>query len=177
MKLELKHLSPYLPYGLRIRGNTHGEIAELTTLSDISVNIKGRSLSYGMWADIFEIKPILRPLSDLTKEIEHNEDSFTPIIELLQINHELVFNYRIENELGKELFEHEINGGCIVWDDVNRRNAFTYSKEGLDHSFLWTYDGDEMTVNQYDLFQKLFEWHFDVFNLIPQDLAIDINTL
>ena len=24
---------------------------------------------------------------------------------------------------------------------------------------------------------KLFEWHFDVFGLIPEGLAIDINTL
>ena len=27
------------------------------------------------------------------------------------------------------------------------------------------------------LFQKLLEWHFDIFNLIQRDLAIDINTL
>ena len=30
--------------------------------------------------------------------------------------------------------------------------------------------------NNFSLFQKLFEWHFNVFNL-PQELWIDINTL
>ena len=68
MKLEIKHLAAYLPYGLKIQGQTHGEIAELSCLTETTVNIKvgglDRDFTYGMWADIFEIKPILRPLSD-----------------------------------------------------------------------------------------------------------------
>lgn len=31
--------------------------------------------------------------------------------------------------------------------------------------------------NSYDVVQKLLEWHFDIYNLIEKDLAIDINTL
>jgi hypothetical protein len=31
--------------------------------------------------------------------------------------------------------------------------------------------------NQLSLFNKLFEWHFDVFGLIEKDLAININIL
>ncbi len=31
--------------------------------------------------------------------------------------------------------------------------------------------------NSYDVVQKLIEWHFDVYNLIDKNLAIDINTL
>jgi hypothetical protein len=65
MKLELKHLAPYLPYGLKIQGMTYGEIAELSCCTETSVNITDRAFQYGMWADIFDIKPILRPLSDL----------------------------------------------------------------------------------------------------------------
>ena len=67
MKLKIEHLAPYLPYGLKIQGTTHGEIAELSCCTETSVNITTRSFQYGMWADIFEIKPILRPLSDLVK--------------------------------------------------------------------------------------------------------------
>tara|TARA_R110000751_G_scaffold265606_1_gene364666 strand:- start:12 stop:398 length:387 start_codon:yes stop_codon:yes gene_type:complete len=74
MKLELKHLAPYLPYALKIQGITHGEIAELSCCTETSVNITTRSFQYGMWADIFDIKPILRPLSDLTKEINMDGD-------------------------------------------------------------------------------------------------------
>lgn len=76
MKLELKHLSPYLPYGLMIQGNTHGEVAEMSEVNENNVNIKDRGFTYGWWADIFDIKPILRPLSDLTKEIEYNGEKF-----------------------------------------------------------------------------------------------------
>lgn len=64
MKLELKHLAPYLPYGLKIQGQTHKEIAVLSCCTATSVNIEGRTFQYGMWADLFDIKPILRPLSD-----------------------------------------------------------------------------------------------------------------
>ena len=31
--------------------------------------------------------------------------------------------------------------------------------------------------NQYKLHELLFEWHFDVFNLIEKGLALDISTL
>jgi len=79
MELELKHLAAYLPYGLKIQGQTHGEIQEMTGLNSgvvmINHNTKG-------WADFYDIKPILRPLSDLTKEIEINGEKFVPILEL-----------------------------------------------------------------------------------------------
>lgn len=63
MKLELKHLAPYLPYGLKIYCTD--VIEEMRTLNSCSLNIKGRSNIYGMFADIDEVKPILRPMSDL----------------------------------------------------------------------------------------------------------------
>jgi hypothetical protein len=31
--------------------------------------------------------------------------------------------------------------------------------------------------NQYEMFQKLFEWHFDLFRLIENNLAVNINTI
>ena len=54
MKLELKHLAPYLPYGLEIE-NSIGKIIQLTVMD------------FGYHVDR-GFKPILRPLSDLTKE-------------------------------------------------------------------------------------------------------------
>ena len=66
MKLELKHIAPYLPHGLKIM--TSNGIEELITLSQDTFNIKGRGLNYGMYDDIFNCTPILRPLSNLTKE-------------------------------------------------------------------------------------------------------------
>jgi hypothetical protein len=51
MKLELKHLAPYLPYGLKVI-DSDGNI-DIVTCIDIEE------------IDGYKIKPILRPLSDL----------------------------------------------------------------------------------------------------------------
>ena len=56
MKLELKHLAPYLPYGLEIINNVDKK-RELTI----------EYLNYWNESTI-EIKPILRPLSDYTED-------------------------------------------------------------------------------------------------------------
>lgn len=90
-KLELKHLAPYLPYGLKGRVNKetylqeeHERIGELKTIDladhNYELAVYGE-LGYFL-CDIHEFKPILRPLSDLTKEIEYNGKIIIPINEL-----------------------------------------------------------------------------------------------
>ena len=77
MKLQLKkeEIVPYLPYGLKCKSTTilFGEedngIYEMGLISMRGV-LKGTG------------KPILRPLSDLTKEIEVDGEKFVPAIEL-----------------------------------------------------------------------------------------------
>ena len=80
--LELKHLAPYLPYGLKLIGHTHGEIVEMSEVNENNVNIKNRGFQYGWWADIFDVSPILRPLSDLTKEFEYKGKKIQVLNEL-----------------------------------------------------------------------------------------------
>lgn len=67
MKLTIEHLAPYLPYELKIL-NGWGDIK---TLKYTHLDDEGNGF-------IGHVKPILRPLSDLTKEIEHNGEKFTP---------------------------------------------------------------------------------------------------
>lgn len=115
MKLELKHLAPYLPYGVMCELQDQGETKQAKLCGAYSDN------SYAFFDTVESehgydsIKPILRPLSDLTKEIEHNGKKFIPI--------QITRNYTDENV-------------------------------------------------SYKLCDKLFEWHFDVFGLIDQGLAI-----
>ena len=85
-----------------------------------------------------EIKPILHPLSDLTKEIEHNGEKFVPTEKL---DHILTI---YDNSVILEL------------RDYKRIDLIKYPL---------------------DIIQKLYEWHFDIHNLIENGLAIDINTL
>ena len=74
-KLELKHLAPYLPYGLKIL--YQGDVCELEGLS-IDLSISVLTDEGDEYSTIKYIKPILKPLSDLTKEIEHNGEKFVP---------------------------------------------------------------------------------------------------
>lgn len=147
MKLEIKHLAPYLPYRLKIIGNTHGEIQVLSCVTETSVNIEGRSFQYGMWADIFDIKPIFRPLNDLKDfkkriDVGDGEGLFTPLNRLLFNSY---FNIDVMSDADKIEFVE-------ILTDI------------------------EIGAS-YDDISTLISWHFDVFGLIDKGLAIDINTL
>jgi len=132
MKLELRDLAPYLPYKLKLYcEGSSVEIQEMKPFDLTEVMI--------IFMNRYQ-KPILRPLSDLTKEIEINGRTFNP------------YNTKILDDLMMATSE---------WD------------------CLCEYTGD-LSKNvdiPYYIVVQLFEWHFDVFGLIPQGLAIDINTL
>lgn len=82
--LTIKELAPYLPYGLELY-NRQSFTRKMHALEsgDKFVNIED--------VDCLNFKPILRPLSDLTKEIEVNGEKFVPI-EYIKINFEC-FNF------------------------------------------------------------------------------------
>ena len=131
MKLELKYLSPYLPYDVRIARFTAND-----KFKRVEYSLRAGNLQEVVRCD--NLKPILRPLSDLNKEIEVNGQKFIPI------------NW-VENQ---------------------------YPNLDLHNQCKFILD-DESWINQceYLLIQHLFEWHYDIFNLIENNLAIDINTI
>ena len=141
-RLELKHIAPYLPYGLKVLRpdnktilDVEGIVGNLFIFHEI-----GKLETYGSIRSSAN-KPILRPLSDLTKEIEHNGERFVPADNFYKIDDEQCFSHSRLDEI--------IN---IV-------------KLGL------------CKQAPYMFVEKLIEWHIDIFGLIPQGLAIDINTL
>tara|TARA_R110000823_G_scaffold238640_1_gene363956 strand:- start:2406 stop:2807 length:402 start_codon:yes stop_codon:yes gene_type:complete len=92
MKLELKHLAPYLPYGLKYVTQS-GKIFKSECKDSFEIRIiKGNSpqgnkqyhsLTLGkIRKGLF--KPILRVLSDLTKEIEEGKPMFFPSHQLIK---------------------------------------------------------------------------------------------
>ena len=159
-KLEIQHLAPYLPYGLKMGvfdyyedGDDEWEIQELGSLS---VEKKDETLNEWWNADgdnhymSSEFKPILRSLSDLTKEIEVNGERFTP----------------------SEWFE--------IGDDDNNSEEYDNGNVKLCKEIEWASldsGGHDARMLPFGVVQKLFEWHFDVFGLIEKNLAIDINTI
>lgn len=153
MKLELKNLAPYLPYGIKFQ--TPYGILELTNISvldrykvwfeannskDINYKILRENHCIGKGFYLKTVKPILRPMSDFDNPNKHNGDFYSFMSEL---NSELPYDYQIDRDLDFNI-EHP------------RYVACKYALEVYDF---------------------LFKNHFDVFGLIDAGLAIDINTL
>lgn len=158
MKLELRHLIPYLPYGVRgiLTQDLRDDFQCEDWLEDIEIINKGAIWQYAGYADddLFiplgegdfsgllirngntytsvgnSIKPILRPLSDLIKiiSIGNNEGWETDWVDYI---------FDIEGKL-------------------NEANILIFP---------------------YNLIEFLLEKHIDVFGLIKQGLAININNL
>ncbi|MFM2204489.1 MAG: hypothetical protein RLZZ605_1453 [Bacteroidota bacterium] len=167
MKLELKHLAPYFPYGLIAKLSRKGifnldaeipnekanNVGIVKNISFFGEEITGQlyvTKTYSFdFEEIDEIDVLLRPLSDLTKEIEVNGEKFVPI----------------------EWFE--------IGDDENLSADYGKGNMKLINLLedMSKYNVIQLGYLQYGVVEKLLQWHFDIFQLIPQKLAIDINTL
>lgn len=182
--IELKHLAPYLPYEIemcrRIKRWHKTEIKEIDVTygrGKIQSYI-GSNTPYLRWAadegssetfiedftSVSDYFLILRPLSDLTKEIDVNGERFIPIIRMVAECHYWMDYYN--KGLGK------------FGEDISSRNNNKIYNVGYDDMRIyWKVNLTYIQSIRLDYFQKLTEWHFDVFHLIPEGLAIDINTL
>jgi hypothetical protein len=74
-KLTIEHLAPYLPYGLKFGSISKSNIILQHGTISIDTN---RLFGHVSMIDGDKYKPILHPLSDLTKEIEVNGERFVP---------------------------------------------------------------------------------------------------
>lgn len=111
MELELKHLAPYLPYNLKGISSS-GTIFLLSTFS----NMKGRGIecrSIDMWMSN-RFKPLLRPLSDLTRQIEHNGQKFVPH-EKLHLSFSDVTNFLSEDLWIGQWWDYEKVTKLLEW--------------------------------------------------------------
>lgn len=137
MKLELKHLAPYLPYGLKC------------WVKDYPMELKN-----GATNDVFMLDALYR-----------------------QGNLECVFHDLVESEKGFK----DIKPILSPLSDLNKKDhcVFSTPEYNQDIGILMSPNVSKIDIQetQYVVMEKLFEWHFDVFGLIPQGLAIDINTL
>ena len=173
-KLELKHIVGYLPYNLKVLSG-FGEYSEIDSLyfskddhKRPSLNLMVSRFPKGFRGENFtDIKPILRPLSNLTKEIEVNGEKFIPLKRIVEIrsNTKEQINYT---------FSEAINCISVCYNYPSGINTV--------HDSIFIYKDNSMSEFgiqnvQYWIIQKLYEWHFDIHGLISAGLAIDKNTL
>ena len=149
-KLELKYIFNYLFYELKLIDLLTKEFYILT----IDDNMVSDEISVFDFIENDNFKPILHPLSDLTKEIEVNGEIFVPLIELTKPFCPGVFKSSLR----------------IL--SMDRSNYYEIGCKDYVHKFNKNIDRVE-----YSDIQKLLEWHFDIYGLIEKNLAIDINVL
>ena len=127
-ELEPKHTIPYLEHGLKIQGKTHLEIQELSGIRNETVYTKEGNSRYG-WADIADIKLILRPLSDLTKEIDLGEKYKYPMANIF-------YDWSVGENIEMSLNEH----GELIEFWITDREESTVTREDWDFLFKHHFD-------------------------------------
>jgi hypothetical protein len=199
MKLKLEELAPYLPFKLKCF-NQHLPDTKMVVEELIGIS------NHITWSGIFNarhgsnhtpicgIKPILKPLSDLTKEIEVDGKKFIPLKKIHELDETNSFDDKeksyklifIDKVISVEHNKYELLGKedfvlKYVVETSNLGNfiySFTYDPEIRRFAKRnETYKQPLGIGFQIDMFNKLFEWHFDVFGLIEKGLAINKNTL
>lgn len=170
-KLELKDICGYLPYGLLIK--TFNGIRTLSAGHHefhVSVNYV---LSYN------HNKPLLRPLSDLSKEIEHNVEKFTPLINLLELASKKPHSVNIiscKSVIVPGKYPVKYSTSELKYSESTTICDFSYTSESRSFRHFNETTFDNIFINnQLDLFHKLYEWHFDINGLIEKGLALNIN--
>jgi hypothetical protein len=160
MKLQIKHLASYLPYGLSVKEMHSGKIGYVNDVFQLSPDYDEDDLKitfdHSDGNHIWMLKPLLRPLSDLTKEIEVNGERFVPLQKLFDLPYERIST------------RYEPKNGWIIQYRVATEKGHGWIER------LVPYKLDAIPLC---MAKKLYEWHFDIHGLIPEGLAIDLNTV
>lgn len=164
MELKLEHLAIAMVNNMLLqyfddeRELLHND-CKIVELREEEMTIANSEYQYDV--KFYDVNIIARPLSDLTKEIEVNGEKFVPIMVLFGGEDYRQYDFTIDTVekpiLGKriEISIKDIGSPCITFGVKNPLNN---------------------SLN-YQNWQLLLSWHFDLFNLIPNGLAIDVNTL
>lgn len=158
-ELTLEHLAPYLPYGLNLIYHQFGDPRTTKmTIRDIETVL----MLVNRHVENKARFPILRPLSDLTKEIEHKGERFVPLIKLVDPDNDKGDWAKCKVEIYNPFPHINMNHKYfrVVHDELGE---------------VISVNPKNINVLPYSMIQKLFEWHFAV--NIPDELYIDINTL
>ena len=143
------------PYGFRPNGKESTGIFRLVYLTgDLYADIENKTFPE-------EFIPVCRPLSDLTKEIEHKGEKFVPMTKLLKMEG---YEHFFENG-------HKGKNACVI-DCWWINTEFDDKPKPYEKFCTWHLD----RVSFEDAL-KLIEWHFDLADLISKGEAIDVNAL
>lgn len=186
----LEAIAPYLPYGIKCYGM--GEWVEGTEYNDkptpkmfsiVGIVKDSNEEHYaqceednGDITDVYvvgDLFPILRPLSDLTKNCLEGEK--IPIVELAKMCY---WNSHCE-ELDDSLFmcADLTNHYSVCFKPYDAEFELAVSNLAWWFDFTYRANREIMHVETIALLNKLYAWHFDINGLIEKGYAVDINTI
>lgn len=159
-ELTLTDIAGYLPYKLRLYLTRCGRISTANIW-----NLQGAILTH--------FKPVLRPMSDLYKEITHKGETFVPIVELAKLAGLSKF------EVVEEECDHTFSVGIsqYICDDYE---AYDFKWSADRCSFVLTEEDSNNALEEYGnyrLFDLLHQLKFDYRGLIDAGLAISVHDL
>lgn len=157
MSLSIRELSVYLPWNLRCELPSYtGILYSLQSNSVADFLIEEDGFDYALSPNYYlgEIKPILRPLSDLNKEIEVCGKKFVPL--------DILFPY---DDL--EYVTYSSKPGELTL-------SVTYKMMGEVFTDL-VVSRNSIDNCDYGVVSRMAEWHFDLFGLIDRGLAVSVH--
>ena len=151
-KLELKHITPYLPYELKVNYNGKVWYTDCVTLYNDIILIDESKVTP---ASICDVKPILRPLFSMTKEEAYE------------------FGILLMGEADME--DKETGIGEMTLMGVAYPTIVYKDKEDEEYSVTIQFSSigiSGIDLIPYEAYEWLFKNNFDVFGLINRDLAV-----
>lgn len=192
-KLQIKHIAPYLPYGLKCQidlGQNEIIVTDswgLKTGSDYPASYYNEGKRYGLM--LSQIKPLLRPLSDLYKEI----DGKIGIVELAKMlgDFKELLSVSVEDNavdyMGNPAPYYECKYVSDIDDDIHSTLVFCPDTVSFERLIIYNVhltrpvsasDFQSTPIRCYNQFYEyLFQYNYDVFGLIDKGLAIDLNSI
>ena len=149
MKLKLKNIAPYLPYGLMIK--VENGVDTIESIDEEGTANIDCEFSYEMG----EYKPILRPISSMTKE------------EAYELGTILISEADMED---KEIGIGEMRIMGTTYPTIAYKD-----KEDEEYSVTIQFSSigiSGIDLIPYEAYEWLFKNNFDVFGLINRDLAV-----
>lgn len=146
-KLTIKHLAGYLPYGLKFLPTHYNFDKKVDTLYYLSTINSSDEFGVNGYTSKY-IKPILHPLSDLTKEIEHNGKKFVPMDVLCSIEVSEEEDFKLYGKI-PEFWKYLLETKKSYWDywQVEKLLEWHFDIHGLIEKGLAI---DINTLNQFE---------------------------
>ena len=174
--LELKHIAPYFTYGLKVVEVSGDKVLSDEFRIDVANfdcgNIGGNdapldSFELGRSFRLYQIRPILRPLTDLCTQLPNGK---IPAVEMAKLD--LIYKKHLDRTLlvddkWEPIFEYRI---------IEKSFGKVLKVTSADTWIIYLSFTKISNISHF-LFEYLLKNHFDVFGLIEKGLAIDINTL